>query len=135
MDLWVEHGVAETARQMDRTPGAVEHRLNQIDATLRMDSGWYTVGETARTLGVTEQWVEHHVKQGVLRPRGRRSRYAMARPRLISELTIFRALKSGHRDIRCGDLKAVIRIVENRVTAALKKRLANLGKKAAEPYE
>ena len=112
--LLLEHGLEETARRLKRTPGAVTARRAKVNAELRRKEGLYTVAETAERLGASEEWVENEMTRhrGILKPRGRRHRYAMEHADLISARTIYRALKENMRDIPGRDLTGLIEIVE-----------------------
>ena len=114
MGLLLEHSLEETARRLNRTPGAVTARRTKVNAKLRRKEGLYTVAETAERLGVSEEWVRHEMTRhrGILRPRGRRHRYAMEQADLISARTIYRALKERMRDIPGRNLSGLIEIVE-----------------------
>ena len=114
MGLLLEHGLEETARRLKRTPGAVTARRAKVNAELRRKAGFYTVAETAERLGASEEWVRHEMTRhrGILRPQGRRHRYATAQADLISARTIYRALKEHMRDIPGRDLTGLIEIVE-----------------------
>ena len=114
MDLLLEHGLDETARRLERTPGAVNARRAHVNAKLRRKEGLYTVAETAECLGVSEEWVRHEMTRhrGILKPRGRRHRYAMEQADLISARTIYQALKQHMRDIPGRDLSGLIEIIE-----------------------
>ena len=114
MGLLLEHGLDETARRLKRTPGAVTARRAKVNAELRRKGGLYTVAETAERLGVSDDWVRHEMTRhrGILRPQGRRHRYAMEQADLISARTIYRALKHHMRDIPGRDLSGLIEIVE-----------------------
>ena len=114
MDLLLEHSLEETARLLDRTPGAVTTRRAKVNGQLRRQKGLYTVAETAERLGVSDDWVRHEMtrRHGILRPQGRRHRYAMEQADLISARTIYRALKDRMRDIPGRDLSGLIEIIE-----------------------
>ena len=114
MDLLLEHSLEETARRLNRTPGAVTARRAKVNAKLRRMGGLYTVAETAERLGASEEWVRHEMTRhrGILRPRGRRHQYAMEHADLISARTIYRALKENMRDIPGRSLTGLIEIVE-----------------------
>ena len=114
MDLLLEHSLEETARRLNRTPGAVTARRAKVNGRLRRKGGLYTVAETAEHLGVSEGWVRHEMtrRHGILRPQGRRHRYAMEQADLISARTIYRALKERMRDIPGRSLTGLIEIIE-----------------------
>lgn len=71
------------ARRLHRSANSVAVRAKRLRLSHRARNGWYTQGETAEILGVSDRWVTRQIEAGHLRASWHHGQKAHSSPRHI----------------------------------------------------